>query len=208
MSIHVISWVLEHSNERLGRRLVLLVLADHAKKDGTSAWPSVDTIAHEARMSRAQVIRCLSELRASEAIIERGKSRQGTKMYDVVMGGSHIATGRGLIYAEEGSQDETRTVLSTTVSSSLPKTQKNGSERKRNLIWDALTDIFGAPTTRTAETLRGKNVAELAAAGAEPEEILRRAKAWPLHFDGATLTGPALVKHWDALGREPLRRTR
>ena len=55
MSVHVISWVLSHSEERLGNRLVLIVLADHAAKDGSDAFPSVNTIAQEARMSKRAV---------------------------------------------------------------------------------------------------------------------------------------------------------
>jgi len=40
---------------------VMLSLADHADQDGVS-WPSIDTIAHEARTSRSSAIRALSSL--------------------------------------------------------------------------------------------------------------------------------------------------
>jgi len=207
LSIHVITWVLEHSDERLGRRLVLLVLADHAKKDGTSAWPSIDTIAHEARLSRAQVIRCLNELKEANAIIPRGSTRSGTNVYDVVMGGSHIATARGRKSGVKGSQDATRTVLKATVPTSLAAAPQNG-HRARNEIWDALTHMFGEPATPSATKGRGKVCSELKAAGASPDEIMARGKNWPAHFDGATLTEHALVKHWHTLARKPLRRVR
>ncbi len=90
---------------------------------------------------------------------------------------------------------------------SLPK-GRNGKVPKAQLdaIWDTLTDIFGPVTLRSAESLRGKHVQELAAAGVTPEEIMRRAKSWPNHYDKATLTENALVKHWDTLGQPPLRR--
>jgi hypothetical protein len=90
---------------------------------------------------------------------------------------------------------------------SLPNPKTNGKVAA-DRIWDALTDIFGAPTTRSAETLRGKIVASLNSAGATPDEIVRRARTWPNHFDSATLTPTALEKHWDALGLPPMRRTR
>jgi hypothetical protein len=73
-------------------------------------------------------------------------------------------------------------------------------------VWDCLSDLFGEPTTKSQISLRGKTVASLREAGATPEEMVKRAKRWPLHFDGATLTPEALEKHWDVLPRHPMRR--
>lgn len=206
MSVHVISWVMENSDERLGRRLVLLVLADHAKKDGTNAWPSIDTIAHEARLSRAQVIRCLNELKEAEAIVERGSSRSGTKVYDVVMG-SHIATGGGRISASEGGRrmrpEPSLVVQPSEVLSAAPK---NGNVK--NEVWEGLEYVFGPHTTPSARRELGKVCRDLNAVGATRDQIIARASAWPAHFDTATLTPHALERHWDALSRKPLRRTR
>lgn len=84
-------------------------------------------------------------------------------------------------------------------SSSLPRTAA------RNPVWDALTEIFGEATTETARSRRGKVCRSLTRTGADHDEILRRARLWPRHFEGATLTETALEKHWDALGRPPLR---
>jgi hypothetical protein len=78
VSIFPLSWVLRHSEEKLGRRLVLLVLADHAKEDGSMAWPSVETIAAHARLSRRAVQDALRELEKSGAIRKRGVSQAGT----------------------------------------------------------------------------------------------------------------------------------
>ncbi len=78
--------------------------------------------------------------------------------------------------------------------------------RPRNPIWDTLTEVFGEPTTRSAQKVRGKVCSSLSAARASPDEIISRAKRWPLHFDGATMTDLALEKHWDTLARQPLRR--
>jgi hypothetical protein len=77
--------------------------------------------------------------------------------------------------------------------------------RRRDYVWDALAEIFGEPTTRTNQRLRGRIAASLRDAGATPDEILGRARAWPFHFPGATLTETALEKHWDRLGRPVLR---
>lgn len=78
--------------------------------------------------------------------------------------------------------------------------------RPANDIWDVLSEIFGEPTTRTAQKVRGKVASSLRSAGANRDEILKRAKTWPQHFDNATFTDLALEKHWDTLGRKPLRR--
>lgn len=83
---------------------------------------------------------------------------------------------------------------------------KAAAPRKRNEIWDALSFVFGEPTTPSAVKVRGKVCAGLTAAGARPDQITARASAWPKHFDGATMTDLALEKHWDTLGRKPLRR--
>lgn len=76
---------------------------------------------------------------------------------------------------------------------------------KRNPVWDALVDVFGAPTTESNRRLRGKIVRSLNAADATYDQVVERALSWPLHFPGATLTETALEKHWDRLGRPPLR---
>ena len=77
--------------------------------------------------------------------------------------------------------------------------------REPNPIWDALVEVFGEPSTDSARTLRGKVCSSLTRAGATPDEVLTRARSWPRHFESATLTETALEKHWDALGRKPLR---
>lgn len=79
--------------------------------------------------------------------------------------------------------------------------------RERNPIWDALAVVFGEPTTTSNRTLRGKVSRSLTSAGATYEEILERAGRWPHHFTDAELTETALEKHWDRLGRPPLKVT-
>lgn len=85
MSIRVMTWVLDKSPARLGDRLVLLALADHAKDDGTWAWPSVATLAAKAHLSERQTRTCLRNLEAAGSIRSRGPSRAGTTVYDVIM---------------------------------------------------------------------------------------------------------------------------
>jgi hypothetical protein len=88
------------------------------------------------------------------------------------------------------------------------KDSVSSAPRKPNPIWDALVEVFGEPSTDTARTLRGKVCSSLSRAGATPDELIARAKSWPRHFEDATLTETALEKHWDKLGRPPLRAAR
>jgi hypothetical protein len=85
MAVNCMSWVFEHSEAKLGARLVLLVLADHAKKDGTASWPALDTIARETRMSKRAVQDALKKLEAEGHIEQTGVSRAGTRIFSVLM---------------------------------------------------------------------------------------------------------------------------
>jgi hypothetical protein len=112
MSVHVTSWVLKHSEAKLGDRLVLLVLADHAKEDGSCAWPSVDTIASEARLSRRATQDCLRRLEAAGAITETGRSESGTHISTVNMrGGAESAPLGGVQMAHGGADSAPKEVL-------------------------------------------------------------------------------------------------
>jgi DNA-binding IclR family transcriptional regulator len=86
MSLPVVVWVFEHSEEKLGNRLVLLTLAEFAHDDGSEAYPSVATIGKRARLSERQVRYCLRSLEESGAIVKDGKSDLRTTKYCVQMG--------------------------------------------------------------------------------------------------------------------------
>ncbi|HHH27371.1 MAG TPA: helix-turn-helix domain-containing protein [Polyangiaceae bacterium] len=99
-------------------------------------------------------------------------------------------------------------------SSIKPKGARDRARRPADAVWDLIVDAFGLPTaTKTQQRRVGRVVREIVAALRDegiPEdrwadEVRRRGRAWPLHFEGATLTPEALVKHWGQLGRPPLR---
>jgi hypothetical protein len=93
----------------------------------------------------------------------------------------------------------------TSAPTPTPTKEEAKASSTRNPVWDALTEVFGEASTESAKTLRGKVTRSLSAAGATGDEVRKRARSWPRHFEGATLTETALEKHWDALGRPPLR---
>ena len=206
MTVHVTSWVLRNSRATLGSRLVLLVLADYADEDGGSCWPSVATISKETLLSERQVryaLRNLEQL-GEIAIEQMGGGRRSTR-YRVLMGGVQNLppsdNGRGAVHCPPEGQP-----IAPDPPVEPPVKKPSASKDEIDAVWDTLTDIFGPVTTRKNERARGMIVQELLEAGAVPDEIVRRAKSWPSHFDSAPLTQFALVKWWDTLGRKPLRR--
>ena len=82
MSVQAISWVLEQSESRLSARHVLISIANHAKSDGTDAWPSVATIARESRLSVSEVHSSLRELQElGELSVDRAAGPHGCNLY-------------------------------------------------------------------------------------------------------------------------------
>lgn len=203
------SWVFRKSDAKLGDRLVLLILADKAEDDGDNARPSVPTIAKQACLSERQVQRCLRNLEAAGAIKKTGRyrypgQRNGVNVYQVIMP-------KGDILSSNGDSHDNQRVTPMSPNPSLEPVQEQvlaAAPRKRNDVWDALTYVFGEPTVPTAIRLRGQVCRDLTNAGATRDQVVARASAWPAHFDQATLTDTALRKHWDTLGRKPLRRAR
>jgi hypothetical protein len=211
------SWVLRESEAKLGNRLVLLVLADHAKDDGTCAWPSTETIASEARLSVRQVKRCLDRLEEDGEITLTGFSKAGTQVWTIA-GYPGKGDNKSPRRARKGVTSTTNGAdrMSPEPSLEQPSEEpsaaapRNGHPPRRtkaeiNAVWEALSVVFGEPETRTAQTGRGKVVQSLCAAGATPDEIFARCKRWAMHFDHATMTDHALEKHWHTLPLKPRR---
>jgi hypothetical protein len=71
MSHQAVSWALREQALTTGiaERMVLVVLAEHADPYGRNAWPSIDTVAAEAGMSRPHARRALRQLREVGAIV-------------------------------------------------------------------------------------------------------------------------------------------
>jgi hypothetical protein len=90
VSVHVTSYILRHSEARLGDRLVLLALGDHAHHDGTNAYASVEKLALEARLSERQVQRCLRRLETAGHIEPTGVAQHGQIVYRVIMGRQNV----------------------------------------------------------------------------------------------------------------------
>jgi len=82
MSVQAMGWVIDHSRHKGNAFVVLLMIANHASHEGDSCWPSIPTLAHEARVTERQVFRVLLVLESSgELRIERHKGRGNHNNY-------------------------------------------------------------------------------------------------------------------------------
>lgn len=89
MSFQASTWVIEHSAQKGSRLLCLLMIANHANSTGMNAFPSVETLARECRMSARQITRIIHDLEASgELLVERSIGRKA-HTFTVVMGQSN-----------------------------------------------------------------------------------------------------------------------
>lgn len=105
MSIRVVEWVLVHSLvEARGDLLVLIVLATHAHDDGSSAFPSVATIAAKARLTRRGTQLALRNLEAVGAV-ERTEQPGQSTTYRIVMDGGEVSSHAKPIRSEVTSRE-------------------------------------------------------------------------------------------------------
>jgi hypothetical protein len=172
MSVRVSAWVWEHSPvEHRGDLLVLLALADHAHDDGSSAYPSVDTLARKARLSRRGTFDALRRLKDCGAITPEGTGPTGTIRYRVNLGpwvqSLHGAVTAPVQFAAPGGA----ATAPTGVQSPAPEPSKKPSEKNRPAVepagstargdvrsvfdaWVAATERDPARTKLTADRRR------------------------------------------------------
>lgn len=201
MSVHVTSWVLKHSDERLGRRLVLLVLADYANDEGGSCYPAVESIARDARLSKRQTQRCLQELTDSGAIEVIGTRDKGMNEYRVVMSLDNMSPPPNVGNVTPGVTNPVENM--SEMSPDPPGPTKDPPEDSatpsaRNVIWDTLVEFFGSPSTPGERSDFGKTVKEIRIALAADD---------PYPASHAALTGSTwLPATWDEFAEREIRR--
>jgi len=86
MSIRVSTWVWQHSDQTGSARLLLLAIADHAHDNGSGAYPSMQTLAQQIRMSVRNTQYLIRRLVADGALsVALSAGPHGTNVYTVVM---------------------------------------------------------------------------------------------------------------------------
>jgi hypothetical protein len=83
MSVQAVTWVIEHSRMRLGARLVLLAIANHADRLGQDSSPSIGTIANEARLSLRDTRLAIRKAEALGELKPAPASRVGSKTFSL-----------------------------------------------------------------------------------------------------------------------------
>lgn len=78
------SWVIDNSKHSANEFVVLLMIANHAKSDGTGAWPSVPMLAKEARCSEKSVQRAIIALvESGELQIDQQAGPRNSRVYSL-----------------------------------------------------------------------------------------------------------------------------
>jgi Helix-turn-helix domain len=84
VSVQAMSWVIEKSRQKGSNLLVLLMIANHADTTGVDAYPKVETLAAESRLSERAVRYILAKLaRSSELVIESNAGPYGCHRYSL-----------------------------------------------------------------------------------------------------------------------------
>lgn len=163
MSIRVLNWVFEHSDTRLGPRLVLLALADYAHDDGREAYPSYEKLAQKAKLSRKQAIRCCQGLEKDGCIVRYGSTEHGTVKWRVVMDLDEIAQ-RAAANAHDqipGFDEAGKAGRDNMSPPNLPPSSKNATGGRDNMSPQDPRDNSG-PGPGTIPADRGDNSSQTA----------------------------------------------
>lgn len=147
MSVQAMAWVFDHSKSTGNDRLVLLAIANHASKDGGGSYPSVPTIASEARVSDRTVTRSLKRLAA--------------------LGELRIVTGGGVGHGQHKTNLYALPALSTGVTGCHPAEVTDRASRGDTAGQSGVTPVADKPTTnrttnRACGDCGGLGVVELA----------------------------------------------
>lgn len=92
MSIRLMTLAWDHAPVKGSKLIVLLALADHANDEGR-CWPSMDRIAHRARMTVRQARRVVRDLE-EEGLLETYEREGQSSVFTVLVEGRTSVTGR------------------------------------------------------------------------------------------------------------------
>lgn len=97
VSIQTLAKVLESSQATLCDRLVLIAIANHTDAHDANAFPSVATIAREARVSTSKVHQSIRSLTALGELQWTGRlSAHGTRIYRVSVDNSDVSVNKSV----------------------------------------------------------------------------------------------------------------
>jgi hypothetical protein len=84
MSVQAMSWVIENSEAKGGDYVVLLMIANHARSDGTGSFAGLERLARESRRTPRSVINSIHRLEdIGELAVDKLGSPYGTNAYSL-----------------------------------------------------------------------------------------------------------------------------
>lgn len=155
-------WVLDHSEARLGARLVLLALAEFAHDDGSKAYPKVETLMRRSGLSERAVQYALRRLIRDGEIEQTGTSPSGTIVYRVLMGAKSAPPGVQKATSELAPDPRTKN-----------PSEPNGSAQKIVAYFIDKSRSDGSEPPKRITGQAAKLIGELVAEGFEPDQIRR-----------------------------------
>ena len=174
MSVQAISWVLDHSESRLGARCVLLSIANHAGPFGTGSWPSVKTIAREAKLSEREVQYAKAELKRIGELAEQiGAGPKGVNLYSLPKMGANFAPGAQ--DAVEGCTDRPKVVHRGPPEPSKSEPLKPEPPENFGAFWDLYPRKVGKAK---ATALWSKSTPEERTSAIKGLRLWRQAEQW------------------------------
>jgi hypothetical protein len=214
MSVQAMSWVIDNSQHKGGSLLVLMMIANHAKSDGSGAWPSTTLLASECRMSERQVRRIIDSVLepSGELTVQRriGKPH----IYDVPGVRGEATTPDNMSGVEEPGmsgaprtyQAETPDISDTTPdiavsdepSKKQPKATIRGTVNLFDRFWNAYPKHSAKDDARKAFAKRLK-------AGTDPEILIAGAERYAAWVAAGGVESPQFVPYpatWLNRGQE------
>lgn len=146
MSFRVVSKVLRDSDEKLARRLILIVLGEAAHDDGV-AWLNQETISAKSRIALSHVNRCLGEM-SDEGVLEIRKAKRGRvriNVYRIVLPGLDEVDYDRLPF-DLDRPFTTSEIQMSSESDGVRSTQITVSDPRKNQVVSPIVEPLGEPS--------------------------------------------------------------
>ena len=187
MSVDAVRWVIENSKSKGTTRCVLIALAWHAGRDGTNAWPCVETLGREANADRRTIQRALRWAEEHGEIEPTGLGRNGTTVYSFpsVRGGGNLPPNAGCgNSAPEGRQSAAGGAANATSRGGSLPPKRSGNVKERSQENNGFSPAAGSSprdVADDAEAIAANYAVDLEAhgmppSGESPETMLRHAR--------------------------------
>lgn len=205
MSWQAVRAVLRARIRPAARKLVAVVMAEAADRDGRRIFPGEERLAARTSMSARHVRRHIAALVADRILVRVRRGRDGQRA-EFRLNLERLAeldpkSRRTRASASDGREAATGGQTRRTRASALSSfTHPKNIAAKE--LFAALVAAEGAREDEITKTHRGalnRAVSQLVAVGATADEVSRRAEAYRREFPRIGLTASGLVKHWARL---------